>query len=79
MPTFWARLSGYVKGLRLILYHLPMLLWFSLRSAPISKEASKRGTEQETGGTITIAKIRRRLLELKFLSEFILRPCFVVR
>ncbi|VUZ48701.1 unnamed protein product [Hymenolepis diminuta] len=68
MSIFWARLSGYVKGLRLILYHLPMLLWFSLHSAPISKEASKKGIEQEMGGTITIAKIRRRLLELKFLN-----------
>ncbi|VDO05143.1 unnamed protein product [Rodentolepis nana] len=67
MSMFWARLSAYAKGLRFILYHLPLLIWFFLRGAPASKESSKRGLAQEADATITIAKIRRRLLELKFL------------
>nr|CDS32567.1 sterol regulatory element binding protein 1 [Hymenolepis microstoma] len=84
MSMFWARLSAYAKGLRFILYHLPMLIWFFLRGTPISKESSKKGIAQEADASTTIAKIRRRLLELKFLhlvhlsdDNPVLPPCNV--
>lgn len=79
LSTFWAKFCAYSKGLRFVLYHLPLMLWlhFTLSrsdSAAASKKTSKKVDEQPEGGdaSVTVTRIRRRLLELKFLSELIL-------
>ncbi|KAM7537194.1 hypothetical protein Aperf_G00000069109 [Anoplocephala perfoliata] len=64
MSGLWAKLSAYMKGIQFIIYRLPRLIWFSHCKSSVSK--SSLALQQSDAPTM--ARIRRRLLELKFLN-----------